>query len=288
MKFQSFHHLFFASKVGAFSRVTKREYKDSQITLTGLEAQIVIDYYKIKNIQIGNVKSNPSKASKDFILYNTNTAIKLNLVYPKPSKRELRLYISKKNGFKPKGGMIWFIFVNKKNKLVVGALDEVTWNSLDQYDIDDNEYINSINLTIPKKKDIRNISTKGEIIKIKTKGRTTYKRNPNLAILRFEKSGYKCEINPRHETFTSIRTNLPFVESHHFIPMKYQGIIKYPLDNLDNLISLCPNCHRAFHHAIIDEKVLLIKDVYEKRTQLHNLYSVEDLKGFYNCISIKD
>ncbi len=286
MKFQPFHNLFFSSKIGAFSRVTNREFQDSQITLTGLEAEIIIDYFTIQNIQTGNVKSNPTKASKPFKLYNTDKIINLNLVYPKPKKPELRLYISNKSGFKPTGGMIWFIFINNKNELVVGALDEITWGSLDQYDIDDNEYTNSVNLTIPKKINIKEIPTKGEIKKIKIKGRTTYKRNPNLAILRFEKSEYKCEINANHRTFTSIKNNLPFVESHHFIPMKFQGIMDYPLDNLDNLISLCPNCHRAFHHAIIDEKILLINEIYQKRKKIQNLYSIEDIKGFYNCIRV--
>ena len=77
MKFQPFHNLFFNSKIGAFSRVTDREYHDSQITLTGLETEIVINYFNITNIQIGNVKSDPGKASKEFRHYNTNEVIKL-------------------------------------------------------------------------------------------------------------------------------------------------------------------------------------------------------------------
>ncbi len=286
MKFQSFHNLFFNSKIGAFSRVTDREHHDSQITLTGLEAEIVINFFSIENIQIGNVKSNPGKASKAFRYYNTNEIINLNLVYPKPPKTELRLYISNRSGFKPNGGMIWFIFVNQKNELVIGALDEITWSSLDQYDIDDNEYNDSINLITSPNTNIGNIPIEGEIKTIKIKGRTTYQRNPKLAILRFEKSGYKCEINPQHETFTSMKSKLPFVEAHHLIPMKFQSIMDYPLDNLDNLISLCPNCHRAFHHAVIDEKILYLNNIYEKRRELHKRHTLEDLKGFYNCIQV--
>lgn len=284
MKFQSFHNLFFKSKLGAFSRVTDREHHDSQITLTGLEAEIVINYFNISNIQIGNVKSNPSKALKKFRYYNTNEIISLNLVYPKPPKTELRLYISNKRGFKPNGGMIWFIFVSHKNELVIGALDEITWGSLDQYDIDDNEYYESVSSINVTKVNLKNLPILGEIKTIEIKGRTTYKRNPELAILRFEKSEYRCEINLEHETFTSIKSERPFVEAHHLVPMKFQSIVDYPLDNLDNLISLCPNCHRAFHHAIIDEKIYYLNNIYEKRKELHERYTIEDLKGFYNCI----
>lgn len=286
MKFQSFHNLFFKAKNGAFSRVTPREFHDSQITLTGLEAKIVIDYFKMANIQIGNVKSNPSKAAKVFRLYNTGENIELNLVYPKPRKPELRLYISKSKGFKPPGGMIWFIFVNQESELVIGALDEITWGSLDQYDIDDQEYVDAINLIETSNVNPKNIIIEGEIKTIKIKGRTTYKRNPQLAVLRFEKSDYKCEIDSSHETFISQKNKLPFVEAHHFVPMKFQSILDYPLDNLDNLISLCPNCHRAFHHSIVDEKIEYIHNIFEKRTELHDLYSFEDLKGFYNCIRV--
>lgn len=286
MKFQSFHNLFFNSKIGAFSRVTDREHHDSQITLTGLEAKIVINYFDSANIQIGNVRSNPIKASKEFRFYNTNEIIKLNIVYPKPSKAELRLYLSNKSGFKPNGGMIWFIFVNQKNELVIGYLDEVKWGSLDQYDVDDNDYSNSINLITSPKVNLKNLKIEGEIKTIEIKGRTTYQRNPKLAILRFEKSEYRCEINPKHETFTSMKSDFPFVEAHHLIPMKFQSLIDYPLDNLDNLISLCPNCHRAFHHAIIDEKIHYLNNIYEKRTALHKWHTIEDLKGFYNCIRV--
>jgi len=183
---------------------------------------------------------------------------------------------------------IWFIYVDQANQLVIGALDEITWGSLDQYDIDDDNYSNSINSlnTDVSKINFDKLSVEGEIKTIEVKGRTVYQRNPKLAVLRFEKAGYKCEINPKHETFTSIKSELPFMEAHHLVPMKFQGIVNYPLDNLENLISLCPNCHRAFHHAIIDEKIYYLNNIYEKRKQLHNRYSIEDLKGFYNCIQV--
>ncbi|MFT6480759.1 MAG: hypothetical protein ACJAVP_003921 [Spirosomataceae bacterium] len=40
MKFDIFHNRFFAAKTGAFSKVTEREYFDSQITLTEVKTEI--------------------------------------------------------------------------------------------------------------------------------------------------------------------------------------------------------------------------------------------------------
>lgn len=284
MKFQAFHNLFFKAKTGAFSRVTEREFHDSQITLTDLETTIILNHFGKPNIHVGNVGGNRTKALKDFLLYNTNQSIQLNLVFPKPNKTELRLYLSKRNGFKPSSGMIWFIFINQNNELIIGSLDDTLWANLDQYDIDDEDYSKQIDSALDPGQKIITPLVESKITLIEVKDRTTYKRNPNIAIMRFEKTAYTCEVDPSHKTFTSLKNNQPFVEAHHFIPMKFQSLFKHSLDNLHNIISLCPNCHRAFHHAIVEEKTPLISHIYHKRPKLHNRYSIEDIKGYYNCI----
>ena len=119
MEFKSFHKEFFNAKFGAFSKVTEREYYDSQITLTGIESKIVQDYFGKETILVGPKKLNKEKAAKIFKHYNSNENISLNLNFPKPLKPELRLYI--KQGFKPLGGDIWFIFLSNENELVIGS-----------------------------------------------------------------------------------------------------------------------------------------------------------------------
>jgi hypothetical protein len=130
MEFQSKHKSFFNCEKGAFSIVTARETKDSQITANKEEKEIILNYFGEENIWHGNMTTNPEKSLKEFLLYPGLEPISLNLVFPKPEKSELRLYLSSKNNFKPKGGDIWFVFVNKSDNLVIGSMDKVEWNNI--------------------------------------------------------------------------------------------------------------------------------------------------------------
>jgi len=284
MRFKNFHNEFFSSIDGAYSRVTEREYFDSQITLTDAEAEMVINHFGIDNIQVGNVKSKPEKASKVFTDYATKETLYLNLVFPKPVKTELRLYISSKAGFKPLSGNIWFLFIDQENRLVIGDLSEQIWNSLDQEDEHDPTYQIDIDSTLSSRLDI-DVDPNGKIIKSIVGSREVISRDPKLAAMRFQLSGNKCEINPTHKTFIAERTTLPYVEAHHFIPIKFQHLFEKPLDNLHNIVSLCPNCHRAIHHAVIDCKFGLISTIYEKRPEMHT-YTLEYIAQYYNALTI--
>ncbi|MDB5119299.1 MAG: hypothetical protein JWN56_517 [Sphingobacteriales bacterium] len=135
MEFNSFQKEYFEAINGAFSKVTEREHFDSQITLTDIEAELVIEYFGNKDIQVGNVSGNVDLSKKEFLLYPNFKSIFLNVVYPKVNKRELRLYLSATKGFKPLANDIWFIYKNKQNQLVVGALTETEWNNIQLDDI---------------------------------------------------------------------------------------------------------------------------------------------------------
>ncbi|MFK8104824.1 MAG: HNH endonuclease [Saprospiraceae bacterium] len=161
-------------------------------------------------------------------------------------------------------------------------MDENIWNNLGQVDEDDNIYGSEIDLILTPNIDL-NINPVGKIITKTVGARKTYHRDPKLAAYRFSLANYQCEIDSNHSTFTSAKTGMPFVEAHHFIPMKYQSLFEHPLDNAENIISLCPNCHRGFHHAITGEKMELITNIYAKRTALSNTHSLNEIAGFYNC-----
>ena len=79
-------------------------------------------------------------------------------------------------------------------------------------------------------------------------------------------SGYKCEINENHKTFTSDSTRHPYMEGHHGIPISKQYKFNYSLDVYANIISLCPICHRLLHHGICDEKTEVLKMIYYLRS----------------------
>lgn len=127
MKFSEIHNEFFNTERGAFSLVTKRENFDSQITVTKEEKEIILDFFGIDNIHRGNKSSDPIQSLKDFLLYPEMEPIKLNLVFPKPGKPELRLYLSSESGFKPNGGDIWFVYENDDHQIVIGSYPEDIW-----------------------------------------------------------------------------------------------------------------------------------------------------------------
>jgi hypothetical protein len=76
---------------------------------------------------------------------------------------------------------------------------------------------------------------------------------------------YKCEYDPNHRSFTSKTTGENYVEAHHLIPIEFQGEFVRSLDVEANIISLCPLCHKAVHHASLKEKEPIIIALYEKR-----------------------
>lgn len=86
-----------------------------------------------------------------------------------------------------------------------------------------------------------------------------YPRDPSIAASALYHAKFKCEYNINHETFLSYRSGKQFMEAHHLIPLENHDKFEYSLDIVPNILSLCPNCHRAFHcagseikHAMID------------------------------------
>ena len=60
---------------------------------------------------------------------------------------------------------------------------------------------------------------------------------------------FKCEVDSSHKTFKT-KYKIDYAEAHHLIPMKEQK--NYPninIDRTENIICLCPTCHRAIHYA---------------------------------------
>lgn len=279
MKFTDFHKKFFSAKDGSFSRVTEREFYDSQITVTDFEASLLIEYFGLENIQTGNVRSNNYLARKHFRLYPTFEDVFLNVVFPKPNKTELRLYLSAKAKFKPNPGNIWFLYLNTVGELIIGSLDESDWSRIGQSDDYDDEYQKSIQeVFVSSKDEIIHQSVKKTIIST----REIYSRNPIVAIKKIQEANYSCEVNSAHKTFISLATKRPYVEAHHFIPMKYQSLFDESLDVVENIVCLCPNCHRGIHLATVDYKLNLIKYLYERNEQIKR-YSFEKISQFYNC-----
>jgi hypothetical protein len=277
MEFAYNQYLKFGTKKGSYSKVTATEFGDSQITTTEAETKLIISHFGIGSIHVGNVSSDRIQSAKKFSLYPSGKAIYLNLVYPKPEKTELRLYISKKAGFKPEAGNIWFMFILHR-KIWIGSMDEEKWRKensgliLDEYD---SFYQSSL--------------FDENLIKTSTsKAKDIYTRSRELAINRMKIEKYHCEFDPKHNLFISRGTKLPYLESHHLVPISLQKSLKRNLDFLDNIYCLCPYCHRAIHHAeakctrqIIDRLITKRHGIFDRlnisESELYQMYTVEEI-----------
>lgn len=116
-----------------------------------------------------------------------------------------------------------------------------------------------------------------------------YSKNPLIGKVAIKKAGHQCENNSEHKTFISSRTKQQFMEAHHLIPINLQDDMwdKFGanIDCTENIISLCPNCHRAIHYAIKDvKKDLAIKLFTIKQDELGQIgivLSLEDMMRIY-------
>lgn len=104
---------------------------------------------------------------------------------------------------------------------------------------------------------------------------TSWSRDANMAYTALDNANFKCENDTDHETFISARTGNQFVEAHHLIPMEYQGDFSVSIDVPENIISLCPNCHRAFHNSVVSNQENLISKFYEKRLSFFKERDIE-------------
>lgn len=106
-------------------------------------------------------------------------------------------------------------------------------------------------------------------------GLKSYPRSEVESITAKEKSNWQCEIDSNHSTFINKKNNKPFVEGHHLIPMAAQSYFDNTIDFADNIVTLCPNCHRKIHFAVEAERKEMIKKLYEPRVNLYSGYGIE-------------
>ncbi|MGG6134523.1 hypothetical protein ACQV2E_01430 [Pantoea allii] len=132
MRFIKKHLDFFNAVDGAYSVISEAdEATKSQITLTDHEKILAINFFGENNIFRGPVKDNPILAAKSFKLYKGSSVATLNLVFPKPEKNELRLYMSNSKDFYAPAGNIWFLYQGiGEDILTIGHMNPHDWESI--------------------------------------------------------------------------------------------------------------------------------------------------------------
>lgn len=122
-------------------------------------------------------------------------------------------------------------------------------------------------------------------------GKERYPRNVKEAASALAKAKYRCEVDPKHETFISKSKNENYVEAHHFIGISfYKQFSEVDLDRSANIVSLCPNCHRKIHNGKDIERYMMIEILFKRlEIRLKEVgieVTLEKLKEIYG-ISLK-
>lgn len=118
------------------------------------------------------------------------------------------------------------------------------------------------------------------------------KTNPILGKIAITRAYYCCEFDHDHETFISNRTHKQYMEAHHLIPVANQETVwnKYHknIDCVENLVSLCPNCHKAFHYGTKEVKTRMIETLFNAISHKYRAIGlnipIEEIKQLYGII----
>ena len=98
------------------------------------------------------------------------------------------------------------------------------------------------------------------------------KKNSRISKSVLVNSKYQCAADNTHTTFTTAK-GVPYMEGHHLIPCTYRNAQNFwktkgrNIDCVENIVCLCPTCHRKIHFGSSDEKRKLIKLLYEKQIE---------------------
>ena len=173
-------------------------------------------------------------------------------------------------------------FLNKyANKIFDGSLEnEENYKkylyTLQNYDINlinelDNSYIID-GLSIKDTDDdlynesVLNVDNIPQEIQIE---RYAIKRDNTIGAKALKDADYLCEFNHEHNTFIAKSNGRQYMEAHHIIPFNQSQHIweKYRvnIDCPNNIVSLCPICHRAIHLGEFEVKLKILKKLYDLR-----------------------
>jgi 5-methylcytosine-specific restriction protein A len=101
-----------------------------------------------------------------------------------------------------------------------------------------------------------------------------------------EKPGYA------HISFTSAKTKRNYVEAHHFVPFSQQPNFSFSLDVEENIVMLCPTCHRRFHYGTQAEKSGYLKSLFREKQnglQLRGIdVSLDQILKMYKILNAED
>lgn len=122
-----------------------------------------------------------------------------------------------------------------------------------------------------------------------TTGRVA-KKSPSVSSKAVAASGFKCAYDPNHHTFLKANGR-QYMEGHHLIPCTALNSEKYwkhfgrNIDCCENIVSLCPICHRRIHYGSGSERAEIIEKLYDVQADKLKLaglpISLKELRELY-------
>lgn len=135
-----------------------------------------------------------------------------------------------------------------------------------------------------------------ELIEENTVTGKIIKKDPKLSKSAIVIANYLCAIDPNHVTFENANGHL-YMEGHHLIPgtiLNAKAIWQKNGRNIDcveNIVSLCPNCHRAIHYgkpSVQAEMLAKLYTVQESKLSSVGIHiTFDDLLSYYNDEAVK-
>lgn len=177
-------------------------------------------------------------------------------------------------------------------EMIPNEPEKITVSSYIDEQEDENDYLDKVD-SIDERNindDVGKDAYKVEPVAVTKFGKKRrFRTNPLLGKIAIKKAYYQCEHDYTHTTFISKKTKKSYMEAHHLIPVCFQQEIwdKYGvnIDCVENLVSLCPTCHKAFHYGSNEVKSALIEDLYKTCAPKYNAIglniSLEEIKNLY-------
>ena len=120
----------------------------------------------------------------------------------------------------------------------------------------------------------------------------TIAKDARISKAALKQKKYVCQINPKHETFQTTQ-GVPYMEGHHLIPCTIFNAENYwnhngkNIDCLENIVCICPTCHRAVHFGDRQTKEKMVRIMYEQQTKQLEKAGItiteQTLLGLYKC-----
>lgn len=209
---------------------------------TDKDGQKKVATYSIKSDNLFNLKDRYNKF--EIKIYD----------YSKMMFRKQRFYVGKYPDLEK--NIIEYIENYLENKDLLDNDD-----SLEQEEIQNSEAASS--------KEIQDAINKSPSIINSSQGKSIAK-NSRISKAALKEANYTCIIDIAHKTFKTKR-QIPYMEGHHLIPCTVDNSEFFcnkfgkNIDCMENIVCICPNCHREVHYGEWESKSRKIKMLYKKQ-----------------------